>query len=340
MRHRLAAGLLALAAAAGAAPCAAQDCAVDDALARAAAELLIVGGAPSAESLLEAARRAGSDAPLVRAFVSSERDAPGRASFLERGRAELDAPLACGEARSDGRSLLVVAPRAGHLLFVDDGLRVELEPGWRDPIVHVRDAHGELWQAAVAHGETVRWPVELDPPLSVQLVARGPRGPRPVAERELGTPRDDSSDDLTGDGAPVQPAVDEQPSDRVARLRVDSGVRELRSNRLLEAVAARYAAEVCAAGRVAHVGSDGDPEQRLARAGVRARHVGETVARAGDASAAIAAMLRSPSHRAALSDRRFTDVGVATAPDAAGRVCLVVLLAAWPRAVPYGSPIR
>jgi hypothetical protein len=310
-----------------AASAAAQDCVVDDALTRAAAELLLDGEAPTAESLLDASRRAGSDAPLVRGFLGGEGDAAGRASFLRRGRAELDAALACGEARSEGRSLLLVAPRGGHLVLADEGLRVELEPGWREPIVHVRDAHGELWQATVAHGDTVRVPADLDPPLDVQLVARGPRGPRPVAERALGEPS----------ATPIDPAVDGAPIDRVALLRADAGARELRPNRLLEQVASRYAEEVCAAGRVTHIGSDGDPEERLARAGVRARHVGETVARAEDVTAAIAATLRSPSHRAALSDRRFTDVGLSTATDAAGRTCLVVLLAAWPRAVPFAS---
>jgi len=58
------------------------------------------------------------------------------------------------------------------------------------------------------------------------------------------------------------------------------------------------------------------------------------VARAEDAARAYDALLRSPSHRAALTDVRFTDAGLGESRDAQGSTCLVVVLAAWPRAVP------
>ncbi|MFK7989221.1 MAG: CAP domain-containing protein, partial [Sandaracinaceae bacterium] len=102
--------------------------------------------------------------------------------------------------------------------------------------------------------------------------------------------------------------------------------------------ARRHAERTCASGRVSHLDEEGDPEARLAREGIRARHVGETIARAETPSRGWAGMIQSPSHRAALSDRRFTDVGIAEVDDDAGHTCQVVLLAAWPRAVPYGAP--
>jgi uncharacterized protein YkwD len=45
-------------------------------------------------------------------------------------------------------------------------------------------------------------------------------------------------------------------------------------------------------------------------------------------------MFRSPSHRLAVTDKRFTDVGIGQAFDAKGHSCVVVLLAAWPRRTP------
>jgi uncharacterized protein YkwD len=65
---------------------------------------------------------------------------------------------------------------------------------------------------------------------------------------------------------------------------------------------------------------------------VEARHVGEVVSRAGDEEGAWRALTASPSHRAALGDRRFTDVGIA-AIEAHGHTCLVVVIASWPRRI-------
>ncbi len=99
--------------------------------------------------------------------------------------------------------------------------------------------------------------------------------------------------------------------------------------------AADHARRVCRAGRVVHSLRPGaNPQSRLARRGLRARVVGEVIARAQTPRAAFAALTRSPSHLATLVDRRFTDVGVGRATDATGRTCLVVLLTAWPRIVP------
>ena len=107
----------------------------------------------------------------------------------------------------------------------------------------------------------------------------------------------------------------------------------MRANRVLSEVATAHARAVCGSGRVAHtLVPDGDPEARLRRAGVVARVVGETVARSTSVAKAYVALMRSPSHRLTLLDRRFTEAGIATA-ESGEHVCLVVLLAAWPRYV-------
>jgi len=81
---------------------------------------------------------------------------------------------------------------------------------------------------------------------------------------------------------------------------------------------------------------EGDPRERLLHAGISARVVGEAAARADTIPEALTSLAESPSHLMAIVDRRFTDGGYGVASDARGRRCVVVLLAAWPRAVPVG----
>jgi uncharacterized protein YkwD len=108
----------------------------------------------------------------------------------------------------------------------------------------------------------------------------------------------------------------------------------LRPNALLDRVAEQHANNVCLTGRIAHEPSPGeDPQARLLRAGVEARRVGETVARAETPSAAFAAFERSPSHRLTLLEPGFTDVGIGMAGDTQARHCVVIVLAQWPRYV-------
>jgi uncharacterized protein YkwD len=104
---------------------------------------------------------------------------------------------------------------------------------------------------------------------------------------------------------------------------------------LLALEAEAHAARICRTGRVVHELEPGaDPEARLAGRGIRARVVGEAVARARDVGAAFDVLEASPGHRMTLVDRRFTDVGVGVAAWGRDRTCLVVLLAAWPRYQP------
>ena len=99
-------------------------------------------------------------------------------------------------------------------------------------------------------------------------------------------------------------------------------------------MAAEHAQAVCASGHVGHEPQPGqDPQARLLRAGVRARRVGETVARAEDSAAAFQAFERSPAHRLSLLEPGFTDAGFGEASDAHNHSCVVILLAAWPRYV-------
>jgi hypothetical protein len=284
-------------------------CAEESALSEAAAELLLDDAPPSDEALSQAVRRAGSDAVMVRALFTRGPSEARAQQFIAEARERTDAPLACGVAQSDRARLMLVAPRAGKL--------APIEP----------KANGALQNIAVTAKELAAG-VELDPqwprPLRVQLIAKGPAGPRPVAERVIGAPLP-LSHDLPIDLAPEQ---------QLAVARSDAGARGLRVHTLLTEVAMAHAAQVCSEGRIAHELSPGaDPEQRLRARGVGARRVGETIARERSAGGALQRMLDSPAHRLTLLEPGFTDIGVGEARDDRGRVCVVMLLAAWPRFV-------
>lgn len=299
-------------------------CLHDDALARAAAELLLSPGAPSPGALTEAARAAGSDAPILHS-LSIRPGGSGRRvhRWLRRLAERSDAPLACAEAQGEAGGLVLATASGGRLRLDPRSrtLRGSLAPGFRRPEVVVR-TDGELLRFGVTVaqlGAGVPLPSEVEEPALVQLVATGPAGPRPVAERFLGVPSTPGAggDDLDG---------------RLSDLRRRAGVLPLRSNRLLSEEASEHAARVCRQGRVAHVLAPGaDPEVRLRARGLEARLVGEVVARATSVAGAMDALVRSPSHQLTLQERRFTDGGVGVAADARGRTCVVVLLAAWPR---------
>lgn len=252
-------------------------------------------------------------------------------------RSKNDVDLVCGDARSERARLLVASARAATLVLEHAVLRGTLAPGFEKPELVFRASDGTLTRIAVQPAELERG-VAIDPEwraTQVQLVARGPSGPRPVAERALGrgSPNEDplelsSASALDANGI----------ADVIAQLRARHGSTNLRHNRLADGVAASHAKAVCAEGRVVHELQPGvDPETRLARAGLKAKLTGETVARAADSNAALQALWQSPSHSLTLLERHFTDVGIGLATDDRNRTCLVVLLMAWPRPIPRAS---
>jgi uncharacterized protein YkwD len=338
-------------------------CVVDEPLGEAAASLLLAGAPLDAASLTRAAREAGSDLPTVHAVALGDDDEARGRAWLEALAARSDAPLVCGHARDATRLLLLASPRGGALAH-DAGsetMRLSLAPRFDSPRLVVLDAHGVLHAAPLGLDEaTAELPTDAARPLRVQLVATGPAGPRPVAERVVGdSPLDAASRArLAAEGvhvndAPVRAApsavvsasapVDAAPgsataaevASRLAASRRAAGRAAVRPHRLLARAALAHAQAVCATGRVAHqLEAGASPEDRLAALGVRARFVGEALGRASDLDAAWAALLASPSHREALLEPRFTDAGTAATRDARGRVCVAVSLAAWPRLVP------
>ncbi len=326
----------------------------DDALSQAAAQLVFSGKRPDADALQKAVRAAGSDAVGVRALWvpqpsrSETRAAePGEGdvqAWLRELRQRADAPLACGEAIGGTGRLWIATARGGWLAPVDAAsthIRGGLAPTFADPQLVVLDARGELHRHQTDRMSLQRGipiALHLPRPALLQLVAHGSAGPRPVAERVIPAGQQMARDRLRGgrpsaaQAAPRAACGDCPLETKLNQLRKASRVLPVRVNRLLSEVAETHARATCRAGRVVHELRAGhDPETRLAEAGIRARVVGEAMARSRDPKAAFIALTRSPSHLLTLLDPRFTDAGIAAADHPSGDACLVVLLAAWPR---------
>ncbi len=315
-------------------------CVADDTLSAAAASLLLLGRTPSSEELVQAVREAGSDAVLVRALHQSSDDAVELQAWLKEVRAHADSALVCGQARGSAGVLLVTAPRGGTLAPLSEKssvVRGSLAPGFERAELVVSDATGHLLRLGIETSmlsDGVPLSEDLPRPATIQLVAHGPLGPRPVAERVL--PAAAASVAAKVDAAPKPSAGGSDGSLHalLAELRQARGRPSLRANRVLDQVAQAHARDVCAGGRVAHELTPGeDPQVRLQEAGITARIVGETVARASTVRTAFSQLGQSPSHLLTLLEPHFTDAGTGTAIDTEGRTCVVVLLASWPRYV-------
>jgi uncharacterized protein YkwD len=320
-------------------------CTPDDTLSETAAELLLSGEALAPARLLPKARGFGFDGVAVQAHDGLEDAA--LIGWLKAQSERADAPLVCGEARSESRRLVLVSARGGRLAYARGRVSGSLAPGFRKPHLVVEDGEGrarriDVQLDALARG--VALPQEVDAK-RIQLVASGPNGPRPVAEVALGSERpappppapppvtapDAGATAGTRSGSRGREAL----FARLTAFRRNEGVPGLRENQLLAHSAQRHAERVCELGKVAHrLGEGDDPETRLREERIEARSVGEAVARASSADAALSAMFDSPSHRMAVIERGFTDAGIGQALDGKGHTCLVVLLASWPRRIP------
>lgn len=309
--------LLCASARAGAEP----SCRVDDRLTEAAAALILRAEPITPARLVAEVRAQGYDGMGLRARELSC-DAP-------RAREE---SVECGEARTDGRCLVVTGRRLGSLVREGATIRGTLSDGFTRPELVVESASGELAQFRLSRAELeagVLLPSD-SAPRKIQLVAEGAGGPRPVAELVFARAEPQPT--------PLAPArAERSPSALLTELqtfRGASGLGKLRDNKLLSLSATRHAENVCAQGELAHRLEGEDPELRLRREHVAARAVGEAIARAESPGRAWDALVESPAHRLALHRREFTDVGIGLARDPKQQVCLVVLLAAWPRRTP------
>ncbi len=307
-----------------------------------AVESLESGRVPSRESL----RASGSDLPSVRWWRGEVSAASAARRWLERLRGMDQGTLVCGAARRGGRLLWLAGWRGGALRLASMRVEVWLAEGFDAPRLYALDATGRLERLGLDRMGPRRWAGRLPPrfdalrPLRLQLMARGPRGARPVAERDVGglwhppwslAPMPDRGMEQGRGGLPAA----------IALWREARGVGAVRPNRLLGRLAAERALRVCArlSGPLSHESVAGEgPVERLAVRGLRAERVGEALARGASVQEAFDALMRSPSHVAVLAAPRWTDGGWALRPDERGGWCLAILLSRWPR--PSGVRFR
>ncbi|MCB9708121.1 MAG: hypothetical protein H6714_04990 [Myxococcales bacterium] len=302
-------------------------CPTDAALSR-VAEGFSQSISPDAALLVALARKAHIAETRLHAWTGGQSETHAVSVWLSGIETRSDAPLVCGMARQ-GDSVTWVAAERAALLEVDRSsgiLRAELANEFHRPVLVA------LYEDFVLHRQEtskealrrgVSWFLDDRAPLSIQLVATGPSGSYPIAQIWNTEPR--SIVALRGDeGAPI-PA-------RLTQLRRLFGADPMRHNRLLSRQAESHARDVCRTGKVSHELSTGaDPRSRLAKMRIAADALGEAIARGRNTASAFGVLLESPSHLLALTDKRFTDVGMAQALDGRGASCLVIFMAAWPR---------
>lgn len=301
-----------------------------DALSEAAASLALSrartpsSAAPTSAEIRRALERSGSSLPSARALVAPRHTSEH--AMLTR-LPQQEAGFVCGIAENANEQVIIAGFEHGTLRRIGEAENSagELVATWAEhvtsPYLVLIFSSGQ--SAAFALPEDGVFPLdevdgtEHDRLMRAQLMGTLSSGPRPIAN--WGSP-----------SLPPMPAG-HSVADRVSRLRDQSGASSLRPNRLLSEAAARHAQNVCRSGRASHVIRQW-PEDRMRQLGLRARHLGEVVARAASTSDALEALAQSPSHRLALVDRRFTDVGHASVRRG-DTSCVVVFLAAWPQAI-------
>jgi uncharacterized protein YkwD len=106
----------------------------------------------------------------------------------------------------------------------------------------------------------------------------------------------------------------------IAAMRASEGLPPLARDPRLDAVARAHALRMKDARTVGHDVGDGDPNERLESAGLRAREIGENVAHAQSVLLAHRALYASVSHRENLLRGEFTRVGVGVLDDPDGSV--------------------
>lgn len=223
-----------------------------------------------------------------------------------------DAPLHVSCQRKARHCDCVAAPVAGRLTLEDGRLlRWQLNPSFEAPRLYLMDRQGRASTLTPSTGGALSLP---EGSCAAQLVARGPMGPRPIAEL-----------DACGTRSPA-------PAQSLREVRQALGVAALRPNKALSQLIERRRRKLCEAPYLRHRAGirSASLDAHLSAAGLRTAGWGEVVARGRDAKHALAKALRSPSHAALLQDPAFTDVGVAVGKEGQG-ACMLVALARYPR---------
>jgi uncharacterized protein YkwD len=238
--------------------------------------------------------------------------------------------LGVGVHRSDSELAVVFAFQAQNLELkplpraLDPGLVAHVEgrllEGFRIPKVIVTATDGTVTDLRVK-GTADRFEADLgcrrDRPGAFQLeiAADSDRGPAVLGNFPIycGVEPPARSPPLVIDtsGSAEPEEVEAEILALVNRDRTKQGLWPVRMDRRLSEVARAYSQEMAATGMVAHVSPrTGNSADRLNRARVSVRLVGENVGRAYSASDAHRGFMASPGHRSNVVDPRMTAVGI------------------------------
>lgn len=178
--------------------------------------------------------------------------------------------------------------------------------------------------AAVQGDETkARITIETEGTWLVQLMATQSGGPRPVAQVLI------TADDKPPNAPDERPVVGEDALDQKASppdalfglinaAREEQGLEPVRRSRKLDRVAQAHAQAMADMGRISHDTGAGDPNRRVAAAGLEPKAAGENVARGGSVVRLHRVLWNSPAHRENMLLRRWDEVGVAVVRDKNG----------------------
>jgi uncharacterized protein YkwD len=171
-----------------------------------------------------------------------------------------------------------------------------------------------------------------------QILVDGANGPRPVLESYVFAGVEPPSE------KPHQPAPGEEAggegdgANALTRMmmlaRRAESLPGLTRDPALDRVAKSHADRMMRAKQIGHDVGDGDPKERLERAGISLAHVGENVAHAANVVLAHRALWSSPSHRDNLLQPRFDRVGIGVTADADGSVWVTQIFATFPAEPP------
>jgi len=169
---------------------------------------------------------------------------------------------------------------------------------------------------------TVRFAPEADGEYELQMLGDLGSGPRPLFEALVVAGKGNAP--VSATSASAQTFSDDEAGvlTRINELRAKYKTKPLTLDAALSQVAVAHANDMTSAKKLAHDVGKGTPDQRVKRAGISLRVVGENVSYAKGVIAAHEGIERSPSHRANVLRAEFTKVGIGFVREADGMVYL------------------
>ncbi len=296
-----------------------------------------------ADAIAFAQRAAGEPHPWARAWTASAKGGASEAllpklrDWLTPGTSLRRCGVASGVG-SDGTQVLVVvsvealadlAPlptraRVGQWMTVEAHLHVPAR-GAKVLVLGPSGAPQALLTSLDHSTVRARFAPERPGEFTVQVMADVAAGPRPVLEATVFADVEPLQAP-SGEPAPGEEASSSSrdDSDALARMlsvaRAGAGQLVLKRDGRLDQVALEHSLRMSRAQVLAHDAGDGNPDERLAAAGLDVRVAGENVAHAPTLAQAHRALWDSPSHRLNMLRPEFQRVGIGVTHGKAGDV--------------------